>query len=455
MASVSVPRDANSPPRTCVLHPSLARSPAARHTREREREPESRLIEAESLARAIDLEVVCAEVVPVQKPRPGTLFGPGRVEAVAEAVSAHDLGLVVVDGALTPVQQRNLERAWRCKVIDRTALILEIFAARARTREGRLQVELAALRYQRSRLVRSWTHLERQRGGLGFVGGPGETQIEADRRQIRVRIDRLERALDGVKRTRGLHRAARQRVPYPVIALVGYTNAGKTTLFNRLTGASAVARDQLFATLDPSMRGVVLPSGQRVILSDTVGFVSELPHDLVAAFRATLEEVVAADLIVHVRDCAHADSAEQRADVLRVLTELGLEDRLGTGVVEVLNKLDLLDPRQRTCLAERGREGANGGNGLTDRPSAVAASALTGEGVDDLIQAIDARLTAARRIVEVRVPYADGATLAWLYSHGEVLEHADDDGEARLRVGLTPADAGRLEQRPGVSLAPH
>ena len=453
MASVSVPRDANSPPRTCVLHPALARPPTAGNARERTREPESRLVEAVSLARAIDLDVVDADVVPVQKPRPATLFGLGRVQAVAEDVSAQDLGLVVVDGALTPVQQRNLERAWRCKVIDRTALILEIFAARARTREGRLQVELAALRYQRSRLVRSWTHLERQRGGLGFVGGPGETQIEADRRQIRVRIDRLERALDGVKRTRGLHRDARQRVPYPVIALVGYTNAGKTTLFNRLTGATAIARDQLFATLDPTMRGVVLPSGQRVILSDTVGFVSDLPHDLVAAFRATLEEVVAADFIVHVRDCAHADSAEQRADVLRVLTELGLEDRLGTGVVEVLNKLDLLDPRQRACLSEWGREGGNGGNGHLDHPSVVSASALTGEGVDDLTRAIDARLTAARRIVEVRVPYADGATLAWLYSHGEVLEHADDDGEDRLRVGLTPADAGRLERRPGISLA--
>ena len=455
MASVSVSRHANSPPRTCVLHPALARPPAARHACERAREPESSLIEAESLARAIDLEVVCAEVVPVQKPRPATLFGPGRVEAVAEAVAAHGLGLVVVDGALTPVQQRNLESAWHCKVIDRTALILEIFAARARTREGRLQVELAALRYQRSRLVRSWTHLERQRGGFGFVGGPGETQIEADRRQIRVRIDRLERALDGVKRTRGLHRAARQRVPYPVIALVGYTNAGKTTLFNRLTGASAVARDQLFATLDPTMRGVVLPSGQRVILSDTVGFVSDLPHDLVAAFRATLEEVVAADLIVHVRDCAHADSAEQRADVMRVLTELGLEDRLATDVVEVLNKLDLLDARQRACLVGQGRAGGNGADGRPDHPRMVAASALTGEGINDLIGAIDARLTASRRIVEVRVPYADGATLAWLYRHGEVLEYADDDGKARLRVGLTPADAGRLERRPGVSLASH
>ena len=444
------PRNGGSPPRACVLHPALVRPPADRHACKPERQPESRLTEAVSLARAIDLEIALAAVVPVQKPRPATLFGPGRVEAVAEAVAAEELGLVVVDGTLTPVQQRNLERAWHCKVIDRTALILEIFAARAQTREGRLQVELAALRYQRSRLVRSWTHLERQRGGFGFVGGPGETQIEADRRQIRTRIGRLERALDGVKRTRSLHRAARRRVPYPVVALVGYTNAGKSTLFNGLTGAGTAARDQLFATLDPTMRGLVLPSGLRVILSDTVGFVSDLPHDLVAAFRATLEEVVAADLIVHVRDCAHGDSVEQRADVLRVLSDLGLEDRLQTGVIEVLNKLDLLDARQRACLVERGREG--GGNGINGHP-AVAASALTGDGLSDVIGAIDARLTAARRIVEVRVPFSDGATLAWLYRHGEVLEHADDGGEALLRVGLTPADAGRLEQRPGISLA--
>ena len=431
----------------------MARPPAAEHARAPSREPESRLVEAVSLARAIELDVVLAEVVPVQRPRPATLFGPGRVAAIGETASSDSLDLVIVDGALTPVQQRNLERAWGCKVIDRTALILEIFGARARTREGRLQVELAALRYQRSRLVRSWTHLERQRGGLGFVGGPGETQIEADRRQIRTRIGRLERALDAVRRTRSLHRAARQRVPFPVIALVGYTNAGKTTLFNRLTGACAVARDQLFATLDPTMRGVVLPSGQRVILSDTVGFVSDLPHDLVAAFRATLEEVVAADLVVHVRDCAHADSAEQRADVLRVLTELGLEDRLQSGVIEVLNKVDLLDERQRACLEQQGRAGGNGANGRPGETSAVAASALTGTGLENLIGAIDARLSAARRVVEVRVPYADGATLAWLYRHGEVLEHADDDGEALLRVGLTPADAGRLEQRPGISFA--
>ena len=443
------PRNGGSPPRACVLHPALVRPPVDRHAYKPARQPESRLTEVVSLARAIDLEVVLAEAVPVPKPRPATLFGPGRVESVAEAVSAHALDLVVVDGALTPVQQRNLERAWHCKVIDRTALILEIFAARARTREGRLQVELAALRYQRSRLVRSWTHLERQRGGLSFVGGPGETQIEADRRQIRTRIGRLERALEGVKRTRGLHRAARRRVPYPVVALVGYTNAGKSTLFSRLTGARTAARDQLFATLDPTMRGLVLPSGLRVILSDTVGFVSDLPHDLVAAFRATLEEVVAADLIVHVRDCAHADSAEQRADVLRVLAELGLEDRVHTGLVEVLNKLDLLDLQERCSLVERGRAG---GRTEANGYPAVAASALTGDGIDDLMGVIDTRLTAARRVVAVRVPYADGATLAWLYRHGEVLERVDDGGEALLRVGLTPADAGRLERRPGISL---
>ncbi len=452
MADSRARRNGEPLPRAWVLHPALTRAPASARASEPAREPEGRLTEAVSLARAIDLEIVAADVVPVQRPRPATLFGPGRVEAVADAVAADGIGLVVVDGPLSPVQQRNLERAWRCKVIDRTALILEIFAARARTREGRLQVELAALRYQRSRLVRSWTHLERQRGGLGFVGGPGETQIEADRRQIRTRIGRLERALDGVRRTRGLHRAARRRVPYPVVALVGYTNAGKSTLFNRLTGAATDARDQLFATLDPTMRGLVLPSGLRVILSDTVGFVSDLPHDLVAAFRATLEEVVAADLIVHVRDCAHADSAEQRADVLKVLAELGIEDRLRSGVVEVLNKLDLLEPRQRAALLAHGGDGENGGAG-DGNGAWVAASALTGAGMEGVIGMIDARLAAARRIVEVRVPYADGATLAWLYRHGEVLDRADDGDEACIRVGLTPADAGRLEQRPGISLA--
>lgn len=419
-----------------MLHPLFARVRPARGD-EPVRAPEGRLAEAVSLAEAIGLVVAFSEIVPLPRPRAGTLFGTGRVEALAAAVADRRLEVVVVDGALSPVQQRNLERSWRCKVIDRTALILDIFAARARTREGRLQVELAALSYQRSRLVRSWTHLERQRGGHGFTGGPGETQIEADRRQIDTRIGRLKSALTGVRRTRGLHRGARRKVPYPIVALVGYTNAGKSTLFNRLTGAATAVRDQLFATLDPTMRGLALPSGLRVILSDTVGFVSDLPHGLVASFRATLEEVVAADLIVHVRDCAHADTAGQRADVVRVLAELGLEGRLRTDCIEVLNKVDLLDPGRHAGLADGG---------------GVALSALAGEGLDALICLIDERLSMARRVVEVRVPYADGATLAWLYRHGEVLNRTERDGAACLRVGLTPADANRLARRGGVSI---
>lgn len=419
-----------------MLHPLFARVRPARGD-EPVRAPEGRLAEAVSLAEAIGLVVAFSEIVPLPRPRAGTLFGTGRVEALAAAVADRRLEVVVVDGALSPVQQRNLERSWRCKVIDRTALILDIFAARARTREGRLQVELAALSYQRSRLVRSWTHLERQRGGHGFTGGPGETQIEADRRQIDTRIGRLKSALTGVRRTRGLHRGARRKVPYPIVALVGYTNAGKSTLFNRLTGAATAVRDQLFATLDPTMRGLALPSGLRVILSDTVGFVSDLPHGLVASFRATLEEVVAADLIVHVRDCAHADTAGQRADVVRVLAELGLEGRLRTDCIEVLNKVDLLEPGRHASLADGG---------------GVALSALAGEGLDALICLIDERLSMARRVVEVRVPYADGATLAWLYRHGEVLNRTERDGTACLRVGLTPADANRLARRGGVSI---
>ena len=419
-----------------MLHPLFARVRPARGD-EPVRAPEGRLAEAVSLAEAIGLVVAFSEVVPLPRPRAGTLFGTGRVEALAAAVADRRLEVVVVDGALSPVQQRNLERSWRCKVIDRTALILDIFAARARTREGRLQVELAALSYQRSRLVRSWTHLERQRGGHGFTGGPGETQIEADRRQIDTRIGRLKSALTSVRRTRGLHRGARRKVPYPIVALVGYTNAGKSTLFNRLTGAATAVRDQLFATLDPTMRGLALPSGLRVILSDTVGFVSDLPHGLVASFRATLEEVVAADLIVHVRDCAHADTTGQRADVVRVLAELGLEGRLRTDCIEVLNKVDLLDPGRHASLADGG---------------GVALSALAGEGLDALICLIDERLSMARRVVEVRVPYADGATLAWLYRHGEVLNRTERDGAACLRVGLTPADANRLARRGGVSI---
>ncbi len=369
--------------------------------------------------------------------RPATLFGSGKVAEVGATIDANRAAIVIVDGALSPVQQRNLERAWECKVIDRTALILEIFGARARSREGKLQVELAALSYQRSRLVRSWTHLERQRGGFGFLGGPGETQIEADRRQISERITRLKRALKVVARTRSLHRQARKRVPNPVVALVGYTNAGKSTLFNRLTGAEVDVRDQVFATLDPTMRGLTLPSRRRVILSDTVGFVSELPHDLVAAFRATLEEVGEADLILHVRDISHPESAEQRRDVHAVLAEMGLEQKVKAGLVEVHNKLDLLSP------AERGRLEA----AAEQNSASVAVSALRGEGLDPLLTLIERELSRDRRIVTLKIGLADGATIAWLYRHGDVLNRSDDEAFAHFRVSLAPADAERLDRR--------
>ena len=393
--------------------------------------------EAVGLAGAIGLEVAYSSIVAIPCIRPATLFGSGKVAEIGATIDANRAAIVIVDGALSPVKQRNLERAWECKVIDRTALILEIFGARARSREGKLQVELAALSYQRSRLVRSWTHLERQRGGFGFLGGPGETQIEADRRQISERIIRLRRALKAVARTRSLHRQARKRVPNPVVALVGYTNAGKSTLFNRLTGAEVDVRDQVFATLDPTMRGLTLPSRRRVILSDTVGFVSELPHDLVAAFRATLEEVGEADLILHVRDISHPESAEQRRDVHAVLVEMGLEQKVKAGLVEVHNKLDLLSP------AERGRlKAAAGQNG-----SSVAVSALRGEGLDPLLTLIERELSRNRRIVTLKIGLADGATIAWLYRHGEVLNRSDDEAFAHFRVSLAPADAERLDRR--------
>jgi len=400
--------------------------------------PEARLDEAVGLAAAIDLDVVHAEVVPVTRPRPATLLGAGAVERLEPQIAGLEAGLVVMDCALSPVQQRNLERAWKAKVIDRTGLILEIFGERARTREGQLQVELAHLSYQRSRLVRSWTHLERQRGGLGFIGGPGESQIEIDRRLIGERIARLRRELAEVERTRHLHRRARQRVPYPVVALVGYTNAGKSTLFNRLTAASVVAEDQLFATLDPTMRGLDLPSGRTVILSDTVGFVSDLPHDLVAAFHATLEEVAEADVIVHVRDVSHPDSEAQKADVERVLIdELGLREAVQEGLIEVLNKVDLLDEEGRQDAVARTRR----------NEMVVLASAVTGEGAAAVTAAVDERLARDRVTLEVAVPLADGATLAWLYRRGEVLSRADDEEAARMLVRLDPADAGRLQGR--------
>ncbi len=382
--------------------------------------------------------MVDAEIVPLRQARPATLLGSGRLAEIGARIAERGIELVIVDAPLSPVQQRNLERAWACKVIDRTGLILEIFGERAKTSEGRLQVELAALSYQRSRLVRSWTHLERQRGGLGFVGGPGESQIELDRRRIDERITRIRRELEAVKRTRGLHRAARQRVPYPVVALVGYTNAGKSTLFNRLTGAAVDARDQLFATLDPTMRRLALPSGQQAILSDTVGFIADLPTDLVAAFRATLEEVRTAELVVHVRDVAHGETAAQRSDVLAVLASLDLEHLADEGrLLEFWNKLDLVGDEAAACL----------GRAAARRPGVILGSARTGEGLDVLLAELDRRLTAAARIVELELDPADGARLAWLYRHGSILARRECGDRIRLRVALLPAQQARLARR--------
>jgi GTP-binding protein HflX len=368
------------------------------------------------------------------RPHPSSLLGSGALANLGGLISENQIGLVVVDAALSPVQQRNLERRWQAKVIDRTGLILEIFGARARTHEGRLQVELAALSYQRSRLVRSWTHLERQRGGFGFLGGPGESQLEIDRRLIGERIARLKRELDGIRRTRALHREARRRVPYPVVALVGYTNAGKSTLFNRLTRSSVAAGDMLFATLDPTMRRLELPSGRQAILSDTVGFISDLPTHLVAAFRATLEEVTEADIIIHVRDAHHPESAAQRRDVLSVLADLGLDEPIEDGLIEALNKADLLDPAMRAGLENQAlRNGEN-----------VVLSAVTGEGCDALLGLLDRRLESAIRAVRLDVPLTDGKTLAWIYRHGEVLGRRDDNEAAHLSVRLSEPDIARL-----------
>ncbi len=390
-----------------------------------------------ALAGAIDLEVAHAALVPLAKPKPATLIGSGSVETLGAIVKEREIGVAVVDATVSPVQQRNLEKAWGCKVIDRTGLILEIFGARARTHEGRLQVELAALTYQRSRLVRSWTHLERQRGGFGFLGGPGESQLEIDRRLIGERIAKIKRELEETKRTRALHRDARKRVPYPIVALVGYTNAGKSTLFNRLTRATVRAEDLLFATLDPTLRRLALPSGRTAILSDTVGFISDLPHQLVAAFRATLEEVTEADLIVHVRDVHHADSEAQRRDVEDVLTELGLEAQVEHGLVEALNKIDLLDTAGRAALLSQARR----------NDGAVPISAATGEGCDQLLSLVEERVHGARQLVDLKVPLSDGAAIAWLYRNGDVVSRRDDEERAHFSVRLADADLGRFRSR--------
>ena len=398
------------------------------------RDAGARLEEAAGLTAAIHLDVVWSGIAPLARPVPATLLGSGKVAEIAALAGQYEPEIVMVNAALTPVQQRNLEKEWGVKVLDRTALILEIFGERAQTREGRLQVELAHLSYQRSRLVRSWTHLERQRGGFGFLGGPGESQIESDRRQISERIVRIKKELEQVKRTRGLGRQARKKVPYPVIALVGYTNAGKSTLFNRLTDSAVLAKDLLFATLDPTMRGLKLPRGTRVILSDTVGFIADLPTELVAAFRATLEEVLEAEIIVHVRDVAHDESAAQKADVLAILSELGVpEDR---PILEVLNKTDLLDEGPR-----RGLEGQNG------RGGAYAVSSLTGAGIPALLAGFEGAVTRDNIWAALKLNAEDGEGLAFAYRHAQVLERRDRARKITLSLRVSPQDRARLENR--------
>ena len=400
------------------------------------RRPEARLEEAAGLALALDLEVRETRVVNLRQLTPATLFGKGKVEEIRVLIEVEELDVVVIDDALTPVQQRNLEKAWQAKVMDRTGLILEIFARRARTREGRLQVELARLTYERSRLVRTWTHLERQRGGFGVMGGPGETQIETDRRLIAEKIRKLKAELVEVRRTRTLQRSARKRVPFPTVALVGYTNAGKSTLFNRLTHAEVVAEDMLFATLDPTLRTLSLPDGRPAILSDTVGFISDLPHELVEAFRATLEEVKEADVVLHVRDIASAESAAQAGDVRTVLNRLGV-DMEERSILEVWNKADLLPAEDRAELARDARRA---------KPPAVLVSAVTGAGCEDLL-AVVAGLVDEAPPVDIYTPAGEGAAIAWLYRNGRVMERIDGkDGSVRLAVSLTAQALGQFEQ---------